>query len=375
MLTLPGQASDPRTKALLRTIAPFAEFICFQSYSKKHHHQHTHAWLSSDLPFPELVANITQFRDPKARVTLTSPTLAQSADGYVHIESFNSNTAGFLNYVFGARNFQPFICAAAKLPLISVSKRLKPELARTTSLFKTLNEIFAARKKHQDAQKTVPVRKNDLDFFHVMKTYFADIQLPAFLYASEKGRKLARARHTRYIEVSPAVAHRAVFEDPSSPYFNLDDRRLRQKYEKAARDVSYAETYDYFTYPQHTYARIDQNYDYGDKTLCSPGQSRVLAMRRHHDFRTLELRRRHDLRVAQYVQGTRKFILPPRGIFDKITPTMFLVPTVICVATAKSKKQLKPLVNLSELAAVVIASYRLHVKSQPLPPSPPSSSS
>jgi hypothetical protein len=174
--------------------------------------------------------------------------------------------------------------------------------------------MYAARKQRQEAKETVHLRKNNLKFFHIMKTYFTDIQLPPFLYASENAR---RRRPTRGSNISPAVAHVAVFEDPSSPYFNLEDRYWNQKYAKAARDITYCEKFDYFPFPAHCYDRID-------RLSCPPSQLRVL-----------EMRRRHDLRVLKYVEGKRESVLPPRGIFNKITPIDFLLPSQITYATAR----------------------------------------
>jgi len=303
LLTIKGKASDTYTKKLLRILAPFADVFSFQSY---YHNFHYHILIKTDAMLSDLVAKIPKSRDTDFRVAPLSPTLAQSANADIQIKAFNSNSTGFLNYVFSARNFQPFLCASAKRQPIFVSKRLQPELSRTTSLFKKLNEMYAARKLRQDAKETAPLCKNTLKFLHVMKTYFADLQLPPFLYASENSRRAARGK-----EIPAALAHVAVFEDPQSPYFNIDDRYWQKKYAKAARDLLYHETFDYFAYQQHCYDRIEPS-------LCTSEQLRIL-----------EMRRRHDIRVRQYINGDRTFILPPRSIFQKITPMAFVVLTEI----------------------------------------------
>jgi len=301
LLTIKGKESDTYKKTLSRIFEPFVDSYGFQSY---YHDFHYHILLKTDALLSDLVAKIPAFRATEFRVALLSPTLAQSANADIQIKAFNSNSAGFLNYVFSSRNFQPFICAASKRQPIFVAKRLQPELERTTSLLKTLNEMYAARKRRLDATETVPSHRLNLKFLHIMKSYFADIQLPSFLFASENSRRRAHGKEIPY-----AVAHVAVFEDPTSLFFNLEDRYWNQKYAKASRNITYSETYDYFPYPEHCYDRIEPS-------LCTSDQLRILKMRR-----------RHDTRVFQYINGTRSSVLPPRSVFQTVTPMAFVVMT------------------------------------------------
>ena len=313
LLTVIGEESDIRTKTLLRALAPFSDSIGFLSY---HTNLHTHALLTSDLPPPELFAKLPKFRDVGFRITILSQERAQSANNAIQIKAAESNPAGILSYVFSNSNFQPFICAAAKRQPIFVSKRLQPELARTTSLFKKLNEMYAARKRRQDAKETVSKRASELKFLHIMETYFADIQLPPFLFAHDNPRDTPGQKKPALPTISPAVARIAVFDDPTSPYFNIEDRRLHQKYAMAARDLGYAETYDYIAYPPHCYDRLDRH------SSCSIR------------LRLLELRQQHDLQVLEYVAGTRKSIIPPLKVFSKLTPIQFRLPSQTAVATS-----------------------------------------